>query len=218
MITDQIVIQGLSIVLLGDFNPKIFQPAWFAQENLIRAPEAEAADIKIINPEIVIFELEWLELQVTRDRCLFGTTQEAYYEVVRDLCLGTFKLLRHTPIQKMGINRNYHFRMNSVEEWHAFGHEVAPKELWISVLKTPGLASLTIQGMREDDLKGYIRVKVEPSKRAHPGIYIQVNDHYEVEEASTSIGCEKIINIIESLWNKSKEKAELIINNILNWK
>ncbi|AEB09813.1 hypothetical protein [Desulfobacca acetoxidans] len=218
MITDQIVIQGLSIVLLGDFNPKIFQPAWFAQENLIRAPEAEAADIKIINPEIVIFELEWLELQVTRDRCLFGTTQEAYYEVVRDLCLGTFKLLRHTPIQKMGINRNYHFRMNSVEEWHAFGHKVAPKELWISVLKTPGLASLTIQGMREDDLKGYIRVKVEPSKRAHPGIYIQVNDHYEVEEASTSIGCEKIINIIESLWNKSKEKAELIINNILNWK
>ncbi|WP_449245312.1 hypothetical protein [Desulfobacca acetoxidans] len=218
MITDQIVIQGLSIVLLGDFNPKIFQPAWFAQENLIRAPEAEAADIKIINPEIVIFELEWLELQVTRDRCLFVTTQEAYYEVVRDLCLGTFKLLRHTPIQKMGINRNFHFRMNSVEEWHAFGHKVAPKELWTSVLKTPGLASLTIQGMREDDLKGYIRVKVEPSKRAHPGIYIQVNDHYEVEEASTSIGCEKIINIIESLWNKSKEKAELIINNILNWK
>ena len=89
MRTDQTVIQGMSIVFLGDFNPKIFQPAWFAQENLIRAQEAEAADIKIINPEIVIFEFEWLSVQITRDRCIFGTTQEAYYEIVRDLCLGT---------------------------------------------------------------------------------------------------------------------------------
>jgi hypothetical protein len=216
MRTDQTVIQGMSIVFLGDFNPKIFQPAWFAQENLIRDQEAEAADIKIINPEIVIFEFEWLSVQITRDRCIFGTTQEAYYEIVRDLCLGTFKLLRHTPIQKMGINRDYHFKMNSVEEWHAFGHKVAPKELWNNILKTPGLTTLTIEGMREDGFKGYIRVKVEPSKRVHPGIYIQLNDHYETEEPLT--GCEKIISILESSWIRSNEKSELIINNILTWK
>lgn len=216
MLNDQTVIQGMSIVLLGDFNPKIFQPAWFAQENLIRAPEAEAADIKIINPEIVIFELEWLSVQVTRDRCLFGTTQEAYYEVVRDLCVGTFKLLRHTPMQKLGINRSYHFKKDSLEQWHAFGHKVAPKELWNNILKSPGLTSLTIEGMREDGFKGYIRVKVEPSKRVHPGIYIQVNDHYETEDSA--IGCEEIINILESSWANSIEKSELIINNILRWK
>lgn len=216
MRTDQTVIQGMSIVFLGDFNPKIFQPAWFAQENLIRAQEAEAADIKIINPEIVIFEFEWLSVQITRDRCIFGTTQEAYYEIVRDLCLGTFKLLRHTPIQKMGINRDYHFKMNSLEEWHAFGHKVAPKELWNNILKTPGLTTLTIEGMREDGFKGYIRVKVEPSKRVHPGIYIQVNDHYETEEPL--IGCENIISILESSWIRSNDKSELIINNILTWK
>jgi hypothetical protein len=215
MRTDQTVIQGMSIVFLGDFNPKIFQPAWFAQENLIRDQEAEAADIKIINPEIVIFEFEWLSVQITRDRCIFGTTQEAYYEIVRDLCLGTFKLLRHTPIQKMGINRDYHFRMNSLEEWHAFGHKVAPKELWNNILKTPGLTTLTIEGMREDGFKGYIRVKVEPSKRVHQGIYIQVNDHYETEEPL--IGCDKIISILEASWIKSNDKSELIINNILKW-
>lgn len=213
MLTDQTAIQGMSIVLLGDFNPKIFQPAWFAHENLIRAPEAEAADIKIINPEIVIFELEWLSVQITRDRCIFGTTQEAYYEIVRDLCLGTFKLLRHTPIQKMGINRDYDFRMNSLEEWHAFGHKVAPKEIWNSILKKSGLISLTIEGIREDGLKGYIRVKVEPSKRVHPGIYIQVNDHYETDESS--IGCERMISVLESAWIISNDKSELIISNIL---
>ena len=29
-------IKAFSIVLLGDFNPKIFQPAWFSAQGLIR--------------------------------------------------------------------------------------------------------------------------------------------------------------------------------------
>lgn len=216
MLADQPAIQGISIVFLGDFNPKIFQPAWFAAEHLIRATEAEAADIKIINPEILIFELDWLEVQVTRDRCSFITTQDAYYKVVHDLCLSTFKLLRHTPIQKMGINRDLHFKMKSIEEWHAFGHKIAPKELWNKTLKNPGLISLTIEGIREDELKGYIRVKIEPSRKVHPGIYIQINDHYETD--GSGIGCETIINIFDSSWNRSFDKSEIIINDILGWR
>jgi hypothetical protein len=216
MLADQPAIQGISIVLVGDFNPKIFQPAWFAAEHLIRVTEADAADITIINPEIVIFKLDWLEVQITSDRCSFITTQDAYYEVVRDLCLGTFKLLRHTPIQKMGINRDLHFKMKSIEEWHAFGHKVAPKELWNKTLKNPGLIGLSIEGVREDGLKGYIRVKVEPSRRAHPGIYIQINDHYETD--NSEIGCETIINILDSSWNRSFDKSEIIINDILSWR
>lgn len=216
MLADQPALQGISIVFLGDFNPKIFQPAWFASENLIRVTEAEEADIKIINPEIVIFKLEWLEIQVTRDRCSFMTTQDAYFEVVRDLCLSTFRLLRHTPIQKMGINRDLHFKMKSIEEWHAFGHKVAPKKLWANSLKNPGLISLTIEGVREDELKGYIRVKVEPSRRVHPGIYIQINDHYEIDDSG--IGCEKMINNLDSSWKRSFDKSEIIINDILSWR
>ncbi len=77
-------IQGSSIVLLGDLNPKIFQPAWFAAEKLIRKPEAEAAEIEIIHPEVVIFNLEWLRLEVTRERFSASTTQEPYYEFIRD--------------------------------------------------------------------------------------------------------------------------------------
>ena len=38
-------IQGANIVLLGDFNPKIFQPAWFAAQDLIRI----ANDIRLLS-------------------------------------------------------------------------------------------------------------------------------------------------------------------------
>jgi hypothetical protein len=45
-------IQGISIVLLVDFNPKIFQPAWFAAQNLIRQQEADEATIHIkVHPD-----------------------------------------------------------------------------------------------------------------------------------------------------------------------
>lgn len=212
--TEKPEIQGMNIVLLGDFNPKIFQPAWFAAENLIRASEAEAANIEIINPEIAIFNLDWLQVQITRDRCAYSTAQEPYYEVIRDLCLGTFKLLKHTPIRIMGINWQVHFRMRSIEDWHNLGHKLAPKDLWNTILKEPGMQSLTIQGTREDGYKGHLRVKTEPSVKVSPGVFIQVNDEYQADDPI--IGSEKIISILESSYNQSKKKAGEIIHALLN--
>lgn len=76
MSTPQPEIHSISIVLLGAFNPKIFQPAWFAFEELIRKQEAEEANIEIVHPDAVSFALEWLRLQVTRERFTASTTQE----------------------------------------------------------------------------------------------------------------------------------------------
>jgi len=209
-------LEGLSIVLLGDFNPTIFQPAWFASEELIRKRESEEAKIEIINPEIVIFSLDWARLEVIRNRFTISTTQEPYYESLRDLVVGTFKLLRHTPIIKMGINIEMHFRMKSEEEWHAFGHKLAPKEIWNGILESPGLRNLTMEGnVRQDGLKGYIRVQIEPSTKFHPGIFFKINDHYEVEAPATTMGADEIINALENSWVESLKKSKNIIHSLL---
>ena len=129
-------IKNLNIVFLGDFNPKIFQPAWFAAENLIRQRESEDAKIEIIHPEIVVIIFDWGRLEVTRDRFVLSTKQDPYYEILRDLVIGTFRLLRHTPIKMVGINTEMHFRMRSIKEWHDFGHLLAPKEIWKGILES----------------------------------------------------------------------------------
>jgi len=208
-------IQGVSVVWLGDFNPKIFQPAWFAAEGLIRKQEAEKANIEIIHPEAVSFTLEWLRLQATRERFFVATTQEPYYEVVRDLVLGTFSLLRHTPVHKMGINTDMHFRMGSEDAWHAFGHRLAPKDLWQGILENPGMRSLTMEESRPDGYKGYIRVKVEPSARAHPGVYININDHYEVADPKSVIGSDEIRTLFERVWGESLRRSAHIAYTLL---
>ena len=68
MVQENPKIQGLSIVLIGDFNPKIFQPAWFGMEGLIARKDVEDAEIQIVHPDIVKFNLKWLFFNVTRER------------------------------------------------------------------------------------------------------------------------------------------------------
>ncbi len=211
-------IESAGIVLVGAFNPQIFQPAWFAAEDLIREEEAQAAKIELVHPQVACFSLDWLHLQVTNEQFAATTTQNAFYEPLRDLVLGTFRVLRHTPIRMMGLNRDFHFRTLSEEDWHAFGHRLTPKELWAKVLKKPGMRSLTMEGTRPDSYKGYIRIRVEPSVRIHLGIFINVNDHYEVNDVTSARGCDEIVDILEREWESSLERAIGIVSTLLESK
>jgi|SRR3990172_3463060 len=211
-------VQGHNIVLIGNFNPKIFQPAWFGAEGLLSKQETEKANIQIIHPDVVIFSIEeLLKLEVTRERFVLSTTQEPYDEVIRDLALGTFRLLRHTPIIKMGINRDMHFQIESEKKWHEIGHKLAPKELWRDILENPGMRTLTMEESkrRDDGLKGYIRVKIEPSNKVYLGVFFSINDHFETQEPSSTVGSDEIIDILSSSWEKSCKRSKSIIYSLL---
>jgi hypothetical protein len=214
MISSKPFQQGHHIVLLGDFNPKIFQPAWFAAQELIGKAEAENADIEIVHPEVVIFRLNWLRLEVTRERFSAGTIQDSFEEVTRDLVLGTFRILSHTPIKKIGINTEAHFEVGSIEKYHSIGHTLAPKEVWNDLLLKPGLRSLTMEGVRPDGIKGQIQVTVEPSLRVQPGLYIRINDHFEVDNPDSVLGSDEIVAIIEKNWPLTVERANCIITTL----
>lgn len=202
-------VQGLSIVLIGDFNPKIFQPAWFASEQLIGKDEADQAKIEVIHPEIVSFQLDWLQLHVTREKLSASTGQEPF-ELSRDLIISTFTLLRHTPLRALGINREMHFHVETVEQWHNFGHLLAPKAIWVDLLNEPGMRSLVMEGVRSDNLKGRIRTFVEPSLRAQPGVYLKVNDHYEIS------GAKEATEILTNHWDESLHRANRIIQALVS--
>lgn len=207
-------IRAMSIVLIGTFNPAIFQPAWFAAEQLLKEGEAREVKIEVIHSELTVLMLDWFRLQVTSDKFVISTTQEPYYEVVRDFVLGVFSLLPGTPMQRMGINRDFHYRATSEKEWHGLGDRLAPKELWNGVIDSPGLRSLVMEeSRRRDGFPGFIRVKVEPSSQIQPGVYIQVNDHYEVPEGYGTRN--ELITILEKCWGHSIERSSDIAQSIV---
>ncbi len=211
-------IDGHTIVFVGSFNPQIFQPAWFASQNLLKKEEAEGAKIDIVSRELVIFSTDWLRIEVIPERVVFATTQSQAFEWLRDLAIGTFRVLPHTPINMLGINRDMHFRIETEEAWHAIGHRLAPKEVWKDLLVDPGTASLTMRGRRPDEHKGALNVRVEPSDRIKPGVFVNVNDHYELQSLEPSHGADQILNLLETSWPISVARSRNISETIVGLK
>jgi len=115
----------------------------------------------------------------------------------------------------MGINWWVICTVDDVEQWHAAGHKLAPKEIWSPVLKQPGLRAITISGEREDEYTGYINVTVEPCQPNGSGISIRVNDHYQIKEDKPAIGAADIMDILVKSWPASDSRSSKIIEAVV---
>ncbi len=180
-------LEGAAIVLKGDFNPKIFQPAWLAANNLIRAAESDAAEIQVVHHDLTQFSSDWLTVQVLPEQFHASASDIAHAKPLCDLVQGIFTLLEHTPVKAMGVNRLMHFRLDNAEKFQSFGDMLAPKQVWDTVLTGSGLVSQTIRGTRPGKPSKAVRVKVESSVKITPnGVYVEVNEHFAEENARVS--------------------------------
>jgi hypothetical protein len=217
-------ISGCSIVLVGGFNPAIFQPAWLANQGLVSRESADAAEIELINRDLTIISVGPLRMQVEPARFQLDLN-ESPYVVASDFVVKAFgEVLPHTPVSQMGINRIVHFNTRSDEVRNRIGRKLAPIEPWGEWAKTladetsgirSGLASLAMQHYwNEKKFSGFTRVQVEPSLRLKTsGIFIQVNDHCQINTVDRIEG--QIINYLSSEFDKRVRHAEWIIDQIM---
>lgn len=207
---------GASIVMIGSFNPAIFQPRWLGVQGLIRPEEAETAKITVIQAEVADFSTEWFQVQVLQNRLMLASVDPRHYAALRDLCAGIFDLLPHTPITAFGINRQFHFSMPSIEAWHSIGHRLAPKDAWNPIMEKPGLRSMTIQGLRKQIDPGILYIKVEPSLRINPGVFVEVNEEFRPSDDRQTQGAGWVRKPLNDHWdvimNFSEEAAEHILS------
>jgi hypothetical protein len=207
-------IAGANIVVLGDLNPAILQPSWLARHDLLRPAEADAAEVQIVSRELTVFTTDWLEVGATPERLQVASTSAPSNKLVRDLTVGIFRLLEHTPVRAAGINHHYHFREEDKARRDQLGDRLAPKELWTNILLEPGTRSLIMQGLRPDDYAGNLTVQVEPSIRL-PGVYIAVNDHFQLDQMDMATA-QAMVDILESEWDASDERAQTITTHLMS--
>jgi hypothetical protein len=208
-------IAASSIVMLGSFNPAIFQPEWFLRQELLPQGEADKADLQIVHPQMTSFETERFLIQVTPERFNAATKPNTIHGPLRDLVLGTFFVLGHTPVTALGLNCILHFRMNSEKAWHRLGDRLAPKEPWAEVLEGhPGLISLDIQAQRQDSDGSNVMVRVQPSVLVKPGVYFEINSHHPAKAGS---GLKELMQVLQSDWDEVQRKGETIARHILDW-
>ncbi len=210
-------VEHVNIVLLGSFNPAIYQPSWFAAHGLIPSADDKTplgTTLNVSHREVTDFKTDEFQLQVVQQRFSIRVNTASFYDGARDLVVGTFKILRHTPITKMGINSEFHFKMPDAKQWNAVGDRLAPKASWGALTK-PGMISCTMQGSRTDERTGYLRVRVEPSSVVPSGVFVEVNDHFEASAAGGQ-GCDELIEVLGDVWEESLQGAETIATSLLD--
>ncbi|MET4153511.1 hypothetical protein [Bradyrhizobium sp. RT7b] len=207
-------IRGLTFVLIGEFNPTIFQPAWFASENLLTEEEASAADVSVIHPDITAFELPWIRIQVERERVSVTSLAQPYFERAAATVCDTFAILKHTPVRLFGVNNEAHYRASTADKWHALGHKLVPKDYWRTFFSNPGMQNVSIRQVpRDDGLGGHTQIVVEPSVKVQPGVYIATND--EIRNADGSfLGAARTVELIQEKWPSLLEFSETVFSSI----
>ncbi len=221
-------IDGISIVVVGNFNPAIFTPSWFALYGLLSKSAADSAELGVAHPEITHFQTDWLKLQVTTDK-FNAETQLAPHVRVRDLVVRVFKeYLYHTPLRAFGINRSVHFRVRDFSARDRIGRKLAPVEpwgVWGQQLGDSGheggMISLTMRQVTVEARPAgdQINVTVEPSNRipdGASGVYVGVNDHYTTGEADGHESSGRLMEILEQNFDNSVACSEDIIDHIMS--
>jgi len=219
---------GVSIVLLGSFNPAIFTPAWFAMHDILPQSAAEEAEVQVVHAQLSVFSTEWLQLQVTPDRFRAATQQGPHVRVL-DLVVRVFnEHLFHTPVHAFGINHDVHFRAPSPAARDEFRRRLAPVEPWGDIAEMlelsgehSGMVSLTMRQSHPEGRPpgGQINVTVGPSVRidgGHSSIYVNVNDHYTVGDDATPDSRAELFGFLEEDFESSIRRADAIIDHVIS--
>jgi hypothetical protein len=209
----------VAAVLLGSFNPRIFEPRWFSAEGLVAEAEASEAEVQMIDRDFCHLDFGWANLIATDERLQVESTGSTVNDgQIRDLLVGVFRLLPHTPVEIGSIHHRWHIEIDSIDAWHDVGHALAPKEKWQGVLTDAGLFDLAMEGIRPDDFKGAIKVRIQPSSAVRSGIFINVNDEFRLPEDEDAV--KPVADVLENLWpgaeKRSAEIKDLLIERLVS--
>lgn len=216
MSPEKILHTSHSIVFLGKFNPTIFTPSWFSLEGLIRRDEGKA-ELKIAHPEISVFSLDWCTVEVQRDKFKIATTGDHNFPLIRDLAVGTFTLLFHTPISKMGVNFNLHYDFSNKNRLEEYFKRMVNQNALKNINKNALFENLTFSIPSYFTQHGYTRIKIEKSNVASHGVFLDINNHFDLDPNSNDVNnSEAAIATLSKEWKNIFESTETLYSSIIS--
>jgi hypothetical protein len=206
--------ETVSIVVAGQFKVDAFEPSNLHEIGSIDSAELERCKVGFRLPEQFVISFPTLSMHAQSGQlALSSTVEEPVFERVLDFFMSFFGASKvHLPAA-LGINTDFHCRVAELEKWHAIGHRLVPKDFWKDdlKLKAPGLLSVYMESARDDDESGVIRVRAEPSGLLTPGLYVQVNDHFNLKMGSA---IDDAMRIVGTRWRDCRRKHSELITRI----
>jgi hypothetical protein len=218
----EIISEEASIVLVGNMNPKIFQPEWFIRKGIVEEWDY-SQDEFISLPDMSQMELpNDRKLTALFNQFSIRSSRASEYFSLKDLVMSTFTLLSETPILQMGMNYTSAIKIVNQDKWRQFGSQLAPQNYWKNAAnfinsleedkqKELGLWELTMNLPRPDNLKGFIRPKIAVLQTDANTLIFSINNHVEIEGSSAAT----MTKILGENWDKSLFLAKEITLNIM---
>ena len=202
-------IDGVTAVMVGDFNPPIYTPAWFALHGLLPEAVAESAELAVAHTEVTQFTADWLSLEVTRDRYQVRTLQAPHIRV-HDLILRVFgEHMQHTPLRAFGINRDVHFQVESQVVRDNLGSILAPTEPW-------GRWGRELEvGGEHGGMRSLTMTQVNLEGRPRGGEINVVNDHFVADGTGLDAG-ERLMALFEDSFSVSLSRSEELVDQVMS--
>ena len=213
---------GMSIVLIGQFNPLMYHPTWFRLNGVISGEE-ESLIINSKEPNLVVsqgltfFRNSSMDFNITPDRFSVTINREPFI-LLKDTIVKTFERLGSTTIIQLGINYYTHVIFTEKSLYQKFADLISPKERWTRLLgdeiegdnRMSGLLSLTMMKKTQD---GRINITLEPSKRIELSVFVHCNFHYDLDDNSRF--ADYAMDIVNKKFDDIQNNADDYINELV---
>ncbi len=220
-------ISSCSIVLVGQFNPAIFHPAWL-QGKGIEPDTSEVNGDLLSHRELTSFTIDTRSYFIRTDRFQLETLTAPWISIC-DITAKIFgEYLHHTPITEFGINRTVHFKLPNASSRVQLGRTIAPIEPWGDFGQemkagdnrpVGGLKSLTMKhsAVQFDGYSSETNVIIEPSSKiiGDTGVYMHVNAHHALNDLPKSHGSKEAMALLAKRFDSAVEKANTIFDTIM---
>jgi hypothetical protein len=208
-------LETVSIVLLGSFQLDEFEPSNLWKLGCIETGEHEVGKIGLRLPDT--FAIRYPSLHIVAEMtkiAVNSTVEEPVFERAKEFFLCFFSNSKNHAASALGINNDFHRRVENLERWHAIGHNLVPKATWHNALKlqNAGLLSVAVESTRPDGENGAVKVRAEPSTLLRPGVYVQINDHFDLKAEN---GIEDALRIVNTHWKDCRQRHLEITSAIM---
>lgn len=218
----EVVQEDANIVVVGNFNPKIFHPEWFIAKGIIGQWAYEADDL-ICVADYTRFEMpDNILLEVYLTKLIIRTNAQTSFVTIRDLLVNIFSYLSETPTQQVGMNFSTLIKIKDKEQWKILGENIAPQQKWKAAADYYeglgdkekykfGLWELVMNLPRPDDYLGYIRAKIKVANDISGIIEFSINNHIDIVEQNAK----DLTEVLNTSWEASLEFANKYTQRVL---
>lgn len=195
------ILERCVIVLLGSFNPAIFQPEWFLKHSIVPEEEIEGLtaerNIKEI-PEIGL-KLEYgqsffvtndqsfinfktFTMKTLRDKLEIISKDKNSYTLISNFLRKLFRILEETPLKAYGINFNEHYRFdeNYDQTFNRFFSKNENLNSFFGQKLTCGFS------LKTEQANSTLTFTMRPSERLKDGVYFKANFHYDISDSGVA--------------------------------